>query len=437
MHTRSRVSWILLAVVSFLPLCLGQKQSASKVKLFTGATLIDGDGNIAFDNAVVVVRNGRVEAVGPAGKVSLPSEAQTIDLSGKFLMPGLLSTHVHISDLQGAGPRAYTRENTLRQLRLYARYGVTSVWSLGGEREPAFQARAAQNSPSLDRTRLFLAGDIIVGDTPEQARKMVDRVAAHGPNLIKIRVDDDLGTTAKMKPAVYSAAIDEAHRFKLPVAAHIFYLEDAKGVLRAGADILAHSVRDREIDDEFIDLMTQRDVPYCPTLTRELSEFVYESKPAFFSDPFFLRQADPKLVAELQQPQRQEAVRNSRSAQLYRKALAVAESNLKKASDAGILITMGTDSGASPGRFQGYFEHLEMEMMVQAGMTPAQVLRSATGDAAKAMGVPDVGTIRPGSWADFLVLNRNPLEDIRNTRSISSVWIAGNRVEGTAENTPQ
>ncbi len=408
----------------------GQSATPAGVKAFVGARLIDGAGKLAIENAALIARDGKVETVGPASETKPPAGAQTIDLAGKFVIPGLISTHVHVSDVQGLRPPAYTEENTLRQLGVFARYGVTAVLSLGGEKEPAFKARDAQNTPSLDRTRIYLAGDVITGKTPEEARQMVARVAAAKPDIIKIRVDDNLGATAKMPPEVYRAVIDEAHRRGLRVAAHIFYLEDAKDLLRAGADFIAHSVRDKEIDDEFISLMKKRDIPYCPTLTREISTFVYESTPAFFSDPFFLREADRDVVAQLREPQRQEAMRKSATAQRYKEALAVAKRNLKKAADAGLLVVMGTDSGAFANRFQGYFEHLEMEMMAEAGLTPAQILRAATGDAARAMKVDGIGALTKGAWADFVVLDRDPLKDIGATRSIASVWIAGNRVKG-------
>src|SRR5499433_3615429 len=372
----------------------GQAATSAGVKAFVGARLIDGSGLPAVENAALIARDGRVEAVGPASEVKTPAGAQTINLAGKFIIPGLISTHVHVSDVQGLRPPAYTEENTLRQLRVFARYGVTSVLSLGGEKEPAFKARDAQNTPSLDRTRIYLAGDVITGKTPQEARQMVARVADAKPDVIKIRVDDNLGATTKMAPEVYRAVIDEAHQRGLRVAAHIFYLEDAKDLLRAGADIIAHSVRDKEIDDEFISLMKKRDIPYCPTLTREISTFIYESKPAFFSDPFFLREADREVVAQLQEPQRQEAMRKSATAQRYKEALAVAKRNLKKAIDSGLLVAMGTDAGPFANRFQGYFEHLELEMMAESGLAPAQILRSATSDAARVIQVDEIGGIR-------------------------------------------
>ena len=398
------------------------------VRGFTGARLIDPVTGRVTENATLVVRGGRIDAAGPGKTVRVPAGATTRDLGGQFVVPGFISTHVHVSDVNGDRPRAYTEENTLRQLGVFARYGITTVWSLDGERAPAFAARDSQNTAALNRARLYVSGSAIVAKTPEDARQMVATVAALKPDVIKIRVDDNLGTGTKMSPEVYRAVIDEAHRRGLRVAAHLFYLDDAKDLLRAGVDVIAHSVRDKDIDDEFIAMMKARNVPYCPTLTREISTFVYESTPAFFSDPFFLREADRDVVARLQEPARQEAIRNSKTAQAYKAALAVARRNLKRAADAGLVIAMGTDAGPFPERFQGYFEHLEMEMMVEAGMTPAQVLRAATVDAARTMKVDGVGELKPGAWADFVALERNPLEDIRHTRSIAGVWIAGNTV---------
>jgi imidazolonepropionase-like amidohydrolase len=236
--------------------------AGADVKAFVGARIFDGTGKPAIEDGVIVVRDGRIEAVGARSSIRPPKDARIIDLRGKTITPGFHAAHVHISAVQGVRPPAYTAANTERQLSLYARYGITTVWSLGGEEAPAFAARQQQDNGSLNRARLYLSGDIITGDTPDAARQMVARVAAQKPDILKIRVDDQLGTTKKMPPAVYKAIIDEAHGRGLRVAAHIFYLEDAKELLRSGVDMIAHSVRDREIDGEFISLMKSRNVPY-------------------------------------------------------------------------------------------------------------------------------------------------------------------------------
>lgn len=405
--------------------------STQAVTAFTGARLITLDPKPAVTDVLILVKDGRIAEVGPPRSIVVPEGAVRVNLDGRFVLPGFISGHVHVSDVAGPDARAYTEENTTRQLGVFARYGITTVLSLGGEQAPAFRARAAEagwNQKAPHQSRILVSGDIITAATADAAREQVARVAGLKPDWIKIRVDDNLGTGRKMTPEVFTAVIDEAHRRGLRVAAHIFYLDDAKALLKAGVDMIAHSVRDREIDDEFIALMKARDVPYCPTMTRELSTFVYESTPKFFEDPFFLAEADPAVIARLTEPARQNAMAQSKSAQAYKAALKVAERNLKKASDAGVLIVMGTDSGAFPERFQGYFEHVEMTMMREAGMSTAQVLRAATSDAARALRLSDVGVLKPGAWADFVVLERNPVDDIRNTRSIASVWVAGARV---------
>ena len=414
----------------FLLLAMGHAMLfAFEVTALVGARIVDGTGKVLEEDGVILVRDGRIEDVGSRKAVRPPKEAQTVLLTGKTVTPGFHSTHVHISDVRGVQPPAYTRENTERQLGVYARYGVTTLWSLGGEQGPAFEVRAStQQAAAKGLARLYVAGTIIVGETPEAAREMVAKVAAMKPDILKIRVDDQLGTAKKMPAAVYKAVIDEAHRRGLRVSAHIYYLEDAKDLLRSGVDMIAHSVRDQEIDAEFISLMKARNIPYCPTLTREVSTYVYESTPSFFADPFFTREADAAVVAQLKEPARQEAMSRLRSAQLYKKALEVAKRNLAKAAAAGLLIVMGTDSGASANRFQGYFEHLEMEMMAQAGLSPQQVLRSATGDAAKAMKLERTGFIAKGAAADFNVFGRDPSVDIRNTKTLESVWIGGRKL---------
>lgn len=394
---------------------------------FLGATLFDGTGSPPVEDAVVVVRAGRIAAVGVAGRVAVPEGARVVDLGGLFLTPGLINAHGHVGGTLGLESGHYTRENLLRQLRLYARYGVTTVVSLGGDEPGGIRLRDEQDATSLDRSRLFVAGAVVIGDTPAAAVEMVDANAAMGVDFIKIRVDDNLGTTPKMSPDVARAVIGRAHELELPVAAHLFYLEDARTLLREGVDFIVHSVRDRSVDADLAALLIENDVCYSPTLTREVSTFVYEGRPSFFDDPFFLAAAEPAVLEQLEDAGRQADTRASPSARAYKAALATATRNLGVLSDAGVSIAMGTDTGP-PGRFQGYFEHVELALMAEAGMTPMEILIAATGDAARCIGRSDIGTIEPGRWADMIVLRRNPLEGIDRLRSIESVWIAGNRV---------
>lgn len=407
----------------------GSEQHAGddRVQAFVGASIFDGTGNAYINDGVVLVRNGRIEAAEPGKDVPIPGNAEQIDVSGRFIIPGLINTHGHVGDTQGLEGGHYSTENILRQLRLYARYGVTTVNSLGGDRIEAIHVRDSQNSPDLDRARLFVAGSVVAGDSPEEIRKIVDENSAQGVNFIKIRVDDFLGSQAKMSRREYRSAIDQANKNGLPVAAHLFYLSDAMSLARSGVSFIAHSVRDEVADKQLIEYLKEYDVSYCPTLTRELSTFVYEDVPDFFEDPFFLKEADPKVVDQLKDPNRQREIRRAPSTARYKEALKIASQNLKILTDAGVRIAFGTDSGP-PARFQGYFEHLELDLMAKAGLSPKQILLAATRDAAASLFLYDIGTLEPDKWADFIVLREDPLVDIKNSRSIESVWIAGNRV---------
>lgn len=392
----------------------GATAQSAPVRAFTGLTLIDGTDRASIPNATIVVQDGRVVRIGPANSVTIPREAQRIALDGKTVMPGLINAHGHVNDV--------------RDLSTYAAYGVTTVFSLGGDQPVVFAARDHQATPALNRSRVFVAGPVLTPTTPSEARTLVQGVAAQKVDIVKIRVDDNLGTTEKMRPEVYRAVINEAHRLGLRVAAHLFYLADAKDLLGAGADFIAHSVRDNEVDKELISALKSSGVCYCPTLMREVSTFVYQSTPQFFADPLFLAHANPQWVATLKEPARQDAMRKSLTAQRYKTALDVASRNLKRLADAGIPIAMGTDTGPT-GRFQGYFELMELELMVKAGLTPRQALSAATRDAARCMKVDgQLGTLERGKWADFVVLDADPLANISNVRRISSVWIAGNKV---------
>ena len=395
---------------------------------FVGATIIDGTDAAPLVDGTLVITDGRVLAVGPRSAVTVPADAMIVNVSGKYIMPGLINTHGHAGATVGLDPDAeYSTANLLRQLGLYARYGVTTVNSLGGDREAGFALRNRQHHAALNRARLFVAGPVVAGTIERDIREQVNRNADMGANFIKVRVDDNVGTTRKMPRSLFDAVVDQAHQRRLPVAVHLFYLEDARYSLQANARLIAHSIRDLPVDDEFIAMMQQQGACYIPTLTRELSTFVYESVPDFFSDPYFLQAVEPAVLQQLQSPERMARMANSRAARVYKQGLQVAMANLAVLHGAGIPIAMGTDSGP-PARFQGYFEHLELQMMVAAGISPLDAIRAATGVAADCLGSSDLGTLQPGRWADFSVLRANPALAIGNSKTIESVYIAGNPV---------
>jgi imidazolonepropionase-like amidohydrolase len=436
MHARSLAVLLGLGIVATAAGGEAQVEMTPGLQAFVGARIIDGTGSPAIENGVLVVRDGRIEAVGAGDAVEVPADAEQIDVSGRTLMPGLINAHGHVNNVRGleADPSFYTEEHVEHQLGLYARYGITTVFSLGGDGPAGVAVRDRQGTnPDLDHARLFVSGNIPTGPTPEEAEEQANAAIELGADIVKIRVDDNLGASTKMTPEAYQAVIDAAHERGLRLAAHLYYLDDAKGLLAAGADLLAHSVRDAEVDDELIAQLQETGVCYCPTLMREVSTYVYEERPDWFDEEFFLKDADPEVIAALEDPERQQRTRNSSSAQTYKAQLPTAMRNVKALHDAGVRIAMGTDTGPAA-RFQGYFEHGELDLMVESGLTPMQTIVASTRDAAACLDLEGVGTLEAGNFADFVVYTANPAEDIGNSRTIESVWIAGNEVPGAAGN---
>lgn len=438
---RSPARW---AVAFF---ALAAAHAVAEVRVFENFTLIDGTGRTPVAGAALVVRDGKIEYAGPGSGMRAPAGAERLDLAGRYIMPGLIDLHVHLGNVKGLvqDPKFFTRENLEEQLRTYAWYGVTAVVSMGSDADLVYQVRAEQRAGRPSLTRIFTAGRGFTGkngyptsapgmqgvpyevETAEDVRRAVAQLADKRVDVVKIWVDDHLGKEPKIPMELCRAIIEEAHRHNLKVAAHIFYLEDSRRLVEAGIDALAHSVRDKAVDAELISLMKKRGTWQIPTLTRELSTFVYARPHPFLDDPFFTRWVDPKVISTLKSPEYQKKLQADPNLGRYEEFLRTAQKNLKALASAGVRVGFGTDTGP-PARFSGYFDHWEMELMAEAGLTPMEILRSATGRAAEYLGAKDLGTLEKGKWADLVVLTANPLDNIGNTRAIESVWIAGNRV---------
>jgi imidazolonepropionase-like amidohydrolase len=377
---------------------------------YEGARLIMGDGRAPIENATLVVDGAHVIQAGAAADVRVPPGAARVNLAGKTVMPAIIDTHTHLSQ---------TREGLTQDLKQRAYYGVSAAMSMGTAETTAELEMRGQTAPGM--ARLFTAwrgitrpepgrtmGPIWI-DTEADGRKAVQDLVAHKVDIIKLWVDDRDGKFPKLTPALYSAVIDEAHKNGFRTTAHIFTLEDAKGVLRAGIDAFAHSVRDRDVDDEFMALVKQHpNLVVNPNLPDR----------GVKTDISWLRASLP--AAEMQKLEQANTDR-PKAQEFY----GIQARNLAKLSAAGVRIVLGTD-GNTP-----WAPHVEMADMVAAGMTPAQVIVASTRNAAEFLRMTDAGTLDPGKSADFLVLDANPLDDITNTRRISAVYLRGAAVDRT------
>jgi imidazolonepropionase-like amidohydrolase len=393
-----------LALVALATFALGAQ---SNVTIFENGRVIVGDGSV-IDNASVVVTGDRITQVGPAASIKAPAGATRVSLAGKTMMPAIVDTHVHTST---------TAPELESDLRRRAQFGIGAALSMGLDGNDVVFAQRGKTTPGL--ARVFTAGRGITAPekgrtevpfwitTPEEGRKAVQENAAKKVDIIKIWVDDRDGKFPKLTPPLYSAVIDEAHRQKLRVSAHIFSLEDAKGLLKAGIDSFAHGIRDRDIDDEGIAMFKARpNVVLIPNMPDR----------GVVQDYSWLKGRVPD--AELQKIQAGATDRPQVAA-----TWAIQGRNLKKLSDAGTRITVGTD-GNTP-----WAPHVEMADMVAAGMTPSQVIVAATRNGAEFLRIANTGTIANGQMADVIVLDANPLDDITNTRKINAVYLRGSAVQ--------
>jgi imidazolonepropionase-like amidohydrolase len=382
---------------------------AQGVTAFEGARLIVGDGSV-IENAVFIVDGTRFTQVGAAGKVQIPAGARRVDLKGKTVIPAIVDTHVHM---------ATERPLLIDQLQRKAYFGAGVVTSLGQDTDLAFQVR---NETIPNAARLRTAGRGITAPEPgrteipywitsaAEGRKAIQELAARKVDLVKLWVDDRDGKFKKLTPDLYGPMIEEAHKNGLRVTAHIFTLEDGKGLLKAGLDAFAHGVRDKDIDDEFVNMMRQRpNVVLAPNLP----DRGVATDMSWLSGSISADELKKLQAGATDRPANQQT-------------FGIQARNLARLSKAGVKIALGTDGNVP------WAHHLEMEDMVASGMTPAQVLVAATRNSADLLRLTDVGTVANGKSADFIVLDANPLDDIKNTRRISDVYLRGATVDRAA-----
>jgi len=449
MNTFAR--WIvvaLLAVNAFL-----QLRGESQAVLYEGGRLITGDGSAPIEGGDFLVQNGHITAIGRKSRVKVPPNSSRVDLTGKTVMPAMINVHVHIGYEGYSTWRAenYTAQNVLDHLEREAFYGTAATVSVGtsptdaaiqfqrdqqaGRFPPASQflfipGMAPPNGGPDQVLRVATTALHVINEisTADEARTVVRWLAARNIKNVKMWVDDRRGTYPKMTPEVYNTIIDEAHKHGMIVHAHATTLPDQKAVVRAGADVLVHMVQNEKLDDEYMALLKEKK-PYWatviglgdPTAVCEHDPFFEEAMPASVIATIRATMERRPLAASCGPPSPNAANRE-----------AIVAYNFPRMIASGARIVLGTDTGIEPGHTFGTGDHLEIARWVQLGLTPEQAIVAATQRPAQLMGLKDIGTLAVGKRASFIVLDANPLDDIKNTRRISSVYLDGAKLDRAA-----
>lgn len=418
--------------------------ASGTVTLFEGARLITGHDEAPIENSAFIVENGRFSRVGARGELQTPAGAVRIDLAGKTVIPALIDAHSHIGYMKDltSGPQNYTRENILDHLYRFAYFGIAASQAMGTDfGEMPFQLRdevLAGKHP--DAARFLTAGRGLAPlaeispdnmrhaayavTTEAGARAAVQELALRNVKLVKTWVDDRGGTVKTLPPNLYRAIIDEAHKQGLRVAVHATHLDEAKNLLRAGVDVFAHMVSD--VDDELLALFKQHPNSAVLLALGGPRRTIY----APWLNPPHPLVAETVLPAQIKRLQDRLAAATPDEVERASQAWARLARGIARLNAAGVTIGVGTDGGGQTGdQFVGWTMHTEMENMVAAGMTPAQVVVAATRTAAGILGLDELGLVAPGKSADFVVLDANPLDDITNTRRISRVYLRGKPVD--------
>jgi imidazolonepropionase-like amidohydrolase len=429
-----------------LPVLAASAWAQSGTVVYEGARLIPGDGTPPIERGVFIVRNGHISAIGDRGSIQVGGRSTRIDLTGKTVMPAMIDAHVHIGyeGYTSWGAQNYTPANVLDHLRREAFYGVAATQSVGsspldqaiqfqhdqraGKFPPASQfffmpGYAPPNGGPDEVLRAATSALHVINEVPtaQEARASIQKMSARGIKAVKIWVDDRRGTYPKMTPEVYTAIIDEAHRHHMMVHAHATTLADQKAVVSAGADVLVHLVQGEKLDDEYLALLKQKK-PYWATVIG-----LGDPTAVCEHDPFFEQALPDPVIAQIRaNTERKPLTANCAppAANTARREEIIAY-NFPRMIASGARIILGTDTGVEPGHTFGSGVHLELARWVQLGLTPSDAIVAATGRPAESMGLTDMGTLAAGKRADFIVLDANPLDDIRNTRRISDVYLNG------------
>lgn len=421
--------------------CRGQARDSGDLAV-TGGTVILHAAEDPLPEHTVLIRDGRVQAVFPDGERPLPAGMPHLDAAGGWVLPGLCDSHVHLaSTLTPAGPVV---EEVQKLLDGFLVSGVTSVVDLWGTDE-IFRLRELERSGAITSPRLFAVGAGLSAPgthgtqfghmmpritSPAEARSRVAALHALEADLVKVALEPRRVRgrwRSSLSPEIFQAITGEAHRRGLEVGVHVLSGTLAARAVRWGADVLVHAFLTSGFDEAALEAAVERGVRLVPTLSVEEPFLRLRDEPEFLEEPFLARAVDPRVLGRFDPSSWRQLAGTllARAARTYPRA----EANVLRLHEAGVTISGGTDAG-NLGVFHGPALHREAQLLVRGGLTPAEALEAVTAGAAAVVGRSrDLGTLEPGSLGDLVVLDADPLEDVRNLRCIRAVVKEGRPVD--------
>jgi imidazolonepropionase-like amidohydrolase len=451
-------SLIAMVFISFLAACGPEPakdseakgaQASSDTSYFYGARIIPGDGSPAMEDMSIITSGGKITAIGKRKELAPPKGSNRVELTGQTVVPAFINVQAQPGMNSGAqyGVKNYSRDSLTADLSRYAYYGVVAVLSAGTDSgDLAVSVRDEVNDGKIKAARLLTAGrgiaakgggpsglsEVTIGvGSAAEAKRAVTDLAGQKVDAIKLWMDDGAGKGARLKADAYTAAIEEAHKRNLKIVAEVTDLSDAKDLVKAGIDGFVSSVRDREVDDALISAMKEKNVFLAPALTSAEAKFIYADKPNWLGEQTMREVYPAQLAGYLLDDVVINRFKRNSDIDNLRQQYATALKNVKKLSEGGVKIALGTNSGSAD-TYPGYFELREMIVMADAGMKPADVIKAATSTSAAALGLEDLGTIAVGKSANFLVMPNDPTEKIANVKNISMLVLRGSEQERSA-----
>ncbi|HYU79806.1 MAG TPA: amidohydrolase family protein [Vicinamibacterales bacterium] len=429
-NSRAKRKTLLLVLCSVASIsAIAHAQAGPASIAVVGARMIDGTGSAPLDNSVVVIDGDRIRAAGPRNRVDIPRGATIVDAKGLVLIPGLVDVHCHINQ-----PPDAMKHYWLAQLR----WGVTTMRSAGNDKPETVPLFRQTRDGTIVAPRSYTAGQgfnvsgpypgapTFKPKTPDEARANVQNLKAQGVDLVKIWMTDP-----RFPPAVISAIVDEAKKQGIPVVAHVTDVAALHQLADQGVTDFLHTPADQPVTRELVAYAKAKKLTFAPTMANPEARWYYYEHPEILNMPMLQDALYPRGRQMLADPDRK--AQTLSAPDLGERKARLRDQNypfIKAMHEAGVRIVTGTDCGAEASQVTpfGHATHREMQMLVEAGMAPLAVLRAATLDGARVITHsedPDYGSIRVGKAADLVLLEADPLKDMRNTITIKRVLRAG------------